>query len=126
MSIKLTKKRNKILEVLKEAPGTLSASEIHKHIPDIDLVTIYRNLSLFSKEKLIKQVQLNAEKAQYEYQKGPHHHAICTGCKKVIHFDAPDSEIKKMLGLRNFKIDEFEMTIRGTCGHKNERGLRSI
>lgn len=118
MPIKLTEKRNKILEVLKKHHGTLSASEIHKQIPDIDLVTIYRNLDLFTKEKLIKQVHLGTEEAQYEYQKEPHHHAICTDCEKVVHFTAPDKKIKKLLGLEGFQVDEIEVTVRGICNHK--------
>lgn len=118
MSIRLTEKRNKILSVLKKTPGTLSAAEIHKHIPEIDLVTIYRNLDLFTKEKLIKQVHLNTDEAQYEYQNEPHHHAVCTDCKKIIHFTAPDEKIRKLLTLEKFQIAEIELTVRGICSHK--------
>jgi len=118
MSIKLTEKRNKILSVLKKKNGTLSAANIHKQIPEIDLVTIYRNLDLFTKEKLIKQVHLGTEEAQYEYQKEAHHHAVCVECEKVIHFTAPDAKIKKLLGLENFVVDEIEVTVRGICNHK--------
>jgi len=117
MSIKLTEKRNKILTVLKKANGTLSAAEIHKQTPEIDLVTIYRNLDLFNKEKLIKQVYLGTEEAQYEYQKEPHHHAVCSDCEKIIHFTAPNEKIKKLLDLENFEVDEIEVIVRGICNH---------
>ena len=43
-----------MLEVLKKHHGTLSAADIHSKLPEIDLVTIYRNLDLFVKEKMIK------------------------------------------------------------------------
>ena len=115
MPIKLTEKRNKILSVLQKAHSTLSAADIHEKIPEIDLVTIYRNLDLFTKEKLIKQVHLGTEEAQYEYQKEPHYPAVCTDCKKIIHFTAPDKHIKKALGLENFEVEEIEVTVRGTC-----------
>ena len=118
MKIKLTQKRHRILDVLKQNPGTLSASDLHTQLPDIDLVTIYRNLDLFTREKLIKQFRLNASEAQYEYQSEPHHHALCTKCEKVIHFTAPDAKIKKLLGLTNFDVDELEVTVKGTCRHK--------
>jgi len=118
MPINFTQKRNKILDVLKSTCHTLSASDIHKKIPEIDLVTIYRNLDLFTKEKLIRQVHLGTEEAQYEYQKEPHHHAVCTDCEKIIHFTAPDEKIKKLLGLEDFAVDEIEVTVRGICNHK--------
>lgn len=117
MNIKLTKKRQCILDVLKRTHSTLSASNIHHHLPDIDLVTIYRNLDLFTKEKLIKQFHLGTGEARYEYQREPHHHAVCTECEKVIHFTAPDAKIKKLLGLENFTVDEIEVTVRGICKH---------
>ncbi len=115
MTIKLTKKREQILSVLKSSKGALSASEIHTKLPDMDLVTIYRNLEIFSKEKLIKRVVLSATEAQYEYQAEPHHHAVCYDCEKVIHFKAPDKKIIKLLGLEEFDIDELEVTVRGRC-----------
>ena len=52
MNIRLTEKRQRILDILKENHGTLSASDIHGELPDVDLVTIYRNLDLFTKEKI--------------------------------------------------------------------------
>ena len=117
MTLKLTPKRNQILAVLRQYQGTLSATEIHSKLPDIDLVTVYRSLDLFVKAKLIKQVNLGTDESLFEYQHQPHHHALCTDCDKVIHFTAPDEKIKKLLGLENFTVDELELTVRGTCLH---------
>jgi Fe2+ or Zn2+ uptake regulation protein len=115
MTLKLTDKRKKILVVLQKEKGALSASAIHKMLPDMDLVTIYRNLDAFTKQKLIKRVSLGTDEALYEYQHEPHHHAICSDCEKVIHFKAPDAKIVKLLGLEGFDIDELEVTVRGKC-----------
>lgn len=115
MKITLTQKRKRILEVLKQHKGALSASTLHAKLPDIDLVTIYRNLDLFAREKLIKRVALGTAEAHYEYQSEPHHHAICIDCEKVIHFKAPDAKIIKLLGLQGFDIDELEVTVKGKC-----------
>jgi len=115
MTIKLTEKRKRILDVLKQHKGALSAASLHEKIPDIDLVTIYRNLDLFAKEKFIKRVSLSDFEAQYEYQKEPHHHAICADCEKVIHFKAPDEKIIKLLGLDGFDVEELEVTVKGKC-----------
>ena len=118
MKIRLTKKREKILNVLKKHKGTLSANDIHKKLPEIDLVTIYRNLDLFTKEKVITKVQLGTDEVQYEYQKEPHHHAVCTDCSKVIHFSASNEKIKKILGLKNFDVEEIDLVVKGKCGRK--------
>ena len=118
MTIKLTEKRKRILDVLKHHKGALSAASLHEQIHDIDLVTIYRNLDLFAKEKLIKRVALSDSEAQYEYQSEPHHHAVCTDCEKVIHFKAPDAKIIKLLGLEGFDVDELEVTVKGKCRAK--------
>ena len=117
MSINLTKKRTLILDTLKAHHGTLSAADISKKVPGIDLVTIYRNLDLFVQEKLIKKIHFGSDEAQYEYQHEPHHHAICTSCEKVLHFTAPDEKIKQLLQLTNFTVDEIEVNVKGTCLH---------
>ena len=115
MTFKLTEKRQRILDALKSTHTTLSAKDVHALVQDIDLVTIYRSLDLFVKEKLISEVHLGTNETQYEYQAQPHHHAICTDCEKVIHFTAPAAKIKQALGLKNFDIDEIEVTVRGVC-----------
>ena len=102
--------------MLQNIENTLSL--FSEQLPDVDLVTIYRNLELFTSEKLIKRVALSANEAQYEYQQEPHHHAICIDCEKVIHFKAPDAKIIKLLGLEGFEVDELEVTVKGKCRKK--------
>jgi Fe2+ or Zn2+ uptake regulation protein len=118
MTLRLTKKRQAILEVLKTSKEALSAAEVHAALPDIDLATVYRNLEYFTAEKLIKKLQLGSQEARFEYQHEPHHHAVCTECERVIHFTAPDEKIKKLLGIDEFQVDELEVTVRGVCNHK--------
>ncbi len=115
--MRLTKHRKEIIATLEKSHGALSASTIHKLLPAIDQVTIYRNLDLFVAEGIIKKLHLDGNEATYEYQAHPHHHAVCSDCKKVIHFDAPDEKIKALLGLKEFSITGLELTVRGTCKH---------
>lgn len=117
--IRFTKKRKRILEVLKRHHGTLSAAEIHARVPEVDLVTVYRNLDLFVQEGFITEVHLGTDEAQYEYQDTPHHHAVCTDCNRVIHFSAPNEKIKRALCLSGFSIDSIEVTVHGTCTGKH-------
>jgi Fe2+ or Zn2+ uptake regulation protein len=114
MKPRLTKKRQAILDTLKEHKAALSAAEVHQLVPDMDLATVYRNLEYFTKEKIIKKLQLGTLEARFEYQHEPHHHAVCGQCEKVIHFTAPNKKIIKLLGLEDFNIEELEITVRGS------------
>ena len=119
MNRRYSKKREEILTVLKAEHGALSAADIHTKLPTIDLTTIYRNLERFVADGEVKKLMLNDREAQYEYQTKPHHHAVCTECERVIHFTAPDEKIKKLLGVKDFQVDELEVTVRGICKQKH-------
>lgn len=110
-----SKKREAILEALKANHQPRSASQLHAELPDIDLVTIYRNLEIFAEEKMVKKFHFDGAEAHFEYQHEPHHHAICTDCDKVLHFKAPDKKIIKLLGLEDFDVDELEVIVKGKC-----------
>jgi Fe2+ or Zn2+ uptake regulation protein len=103
--------------VLKNEHGALSVHKIHAKLPALDLTTIYRNLELFVRSGDVKKLTLNGKQTLYEYQVEPHHHAVCTDCKRVIHFSAPDTELKKLLRIKNFAINDIEVTVRGKCKH---------
>ncbi len=115
----MTKKRTAILEALKSTDELLTAAELHERLPSMDLVTIYRNLDLFSKEGLIKKLQFDDE-AQYEYQKRPHHHAICTECDRTIHFTVSDAKLARLLPIKDFAVKGTDITITGTCTHGHQ------
>jgi len=119
--MRLTKKRQQILDIFRKHHGSLSAADLHSKFDNIDLVTIYRNLDLFVEEKLIKQIHIGTGEAQYEYQHQPHHHAVCTNCEKVIHFKAPDKKILKLLAPQGFNIEEIEIIVRGSCTNPKHR-----
>ena len=112
--MRLTKKRGDILKVLQNSNEALSAAAVHKALSDIDLVTIYRNLDLFVKEGLVKRFHFKDE-ALFEYQENPHHHAICTECDKVFHFDVSESSLSKLIRSEEFVPDVVDITVRGKC-----------
>lgn len=111
-------KRDQIMSVLKESKAALSAGGVHALLTEIDEVTIYRNLDLFVSEGIVKTLNFGGTETLYEYQRHPHHHAVCTDCDRVIHFTAQDEKIKKLLGLTDFQVTELEVTVKGICNHK--------
>lgn len=117
MTRRNSQKREKVLETLKRSHGALSASALHKKMPEMDITTIYRNLEIFVEDGLVKKLNLGSEEALYEYAEESHHHAVCTDCDRIIHFSVPEEEIKKLLDLKDFNTDSIEITVRGTCKH---------
>lgn len=116
--MRYSKKRDQILHEIQTAKHPVSARDIHKSLGSLDLATVYRNLEVFTKEKMIRKLYLNNKEAVYEFNRDTHHHAICVECDKVIHFKAPDEKIKILLGLSDFRVDELDVTVRGICNHK--------
>lgn len=110
-----SKKREQILAVLEQASGALSAADIHARVPDIDLVTVYRNLEIFVSDGVVKKLDLDKGEAMYEYKEADHHHAICTDCDQVIHFHASDEQIMKLIDVPGFTPESLELTVRGRC-----------
>lgn len=117
--MKLTKHRKEILEHLTTCHEALSAREIHKHLPHINLVTIYRNLELFATLGMIRKLYLDGNEAVFEYQIHPHHHAVCTDCNEVRHIDIDPKKLKQVLKLTDFDVSDVEIVVRGTCRHKH-------
>ncbi len=110
-----SKKRTEILNVIKDSKNALSAAEIHTFLPHIDLATIYRNLDRFSDQKVIKKIRLNDKQAQYEHQNEKHHHAVCKAGDNTIHFQVSENKIVELLGLKDFKIDDVDIIVTGSC-----------
>jgi Fur family peroxide stress response transcriptional regulator len=115
--MRTTKHREAILDILTHSDTALTAADIHRALPHMNLVTIYRNLEQFVLLGTIKKMFLADGEALFEYQTHPHHHAVCDDCHKVIHFTAPDEKIKKLLGLEDFSIKNLEVTVHGLCSH---------
>jgi Fe2+ or Zn2+ uptake regulation protein len=113
--MKITKHRQEILDTLDQSEEALSASQIHSALPNINLVTIYRNLESFADEGIIKKLNLSGQEAVFELQHEPHHHAICNDCNKVIHFTVENKELMKEFSLPEFVVNDLEITLRGNC-----------
>ena len=82
--------------------------------------SIYRQLSLLEKEKVIREVQFGESKKRYEiYPDTHHHHFICTACgyiedvESVKDVDALERKISKE---KKVKITNHSLEFFGLCG----------
>jgi Fur family ferric uptake transcriptional regulator len=89
----------------------------------ISKATIYNNLEILTKAKLIKQLHFNNNKILYEkaLNKKQHDHLICNNCGKINEFCDP--RIKNILdGIEkttDFQVKNHSLYIYGECTKKN-------
>jgi Fur family peroxide stress response transcriptional regulator len=82
---------------------------VKAQIPAISLGTVYKN---------VKEVSLHHGTLRLDANTDPHHHMVCTRCRRI--FDIPESEIEpvrlKNLPESGFQIDRFSIEVLGVCG----------
>ncbi len=87
LGIKVTPQRIAIYRELASTDQHPSTETIYKKIkdyyPNISLTTVYRTLETFEKLGLISVVNVLYNAARYDANLSPHHHIVCTECKKV-------------------------------------------
>jgi Fe2+ or Zn2+ uptake regulation protein len=82
---RITTQRVSILKALAQAQGPQSIDELQTNLPDIDRVTLYRNLATLAKRGVVYQTDFRTGKALFELQDAcalhpHHHHIICSEC----------------------------------------------
>ncbi len=110
-----TKNRKKILDLLSSRNQALSARDIHKNLSDIDLATVYRNLSKFVEQGIVRELRFSKEESVYEINEDGHEHAICSDCGKVKHIKLNKKKLIETLSLKDFDVKDIEINIRGKC-----------
>ncbi len=125
--LKMTHQRLEIYRVIACSYDHPSAEDVYELIknklPTISLDTVYRTLSLFEQHGLISRVHHLDDRSRFDPNLEPHHHFICTRCKKVqdFYWDEFDEllqpvEVKK-LGEVHFKKVELQ----GICKECQKR-----
>ena len=88
----------------------------------ISKATIYNNLEILSKAKLIKKSSFNDSKILYEksLNKKQHDHLICNTCGEIFEFCDP--RIKNILDgiekMTNFQVQSHSLNVYGQCKDK--------
>ncbi len=126
-----TKQRTSLLNVFKESPDKCFSAKELIRMPGISLgeATVYRTLSKFEKEGLIKKyIGSNSEGAMYQYSDNQEHcqhhfHLKCTDCGVLIHMDCHlmDSFQKHIKDEHNFAVDSGKTTLYGLCDKCNSK-----
>ena len=118
------KKRNAILTCLRQTDLHPSAEMVHQMLraehPDISLATVYRNLSHFKSQGLIRSLGTVNGVERFDADLHSHVHFICTGCGRIL--DLPEVELPLSLGQEAEKahgcqVQGCRVTFTGLCGN---------
>jgi len=106
---KLTKPRQRILDLMNKNHIPLSANDIGKKLKNIDLVTVYRSLNLFVTLGICQLELLNGEQYYYLAEK-QHHHVVCSKCGRMECVPC-----HHQYQLKNFSHIKHSLTLTGLC-----------
>lgn len=117
----LTRQREVVLEVIREAPEHLTANEVFSQakakLPTISFATVYNSLRYLKDLGYIAEIQFGNGASRFDRMTTRHDHAICTRCGKLVDIDIehPQELVDRAASLSNFKPEVLEFTLRGIC-----------
>ncbi len=92
-SIRHSKQRDRILEILKDTKTHPTATWIYNELKDefagLSLGTVYRNLNILIEQGLVKKIDFGSTFDRFEARIKPHYHFICENCNAIIDLDVP-------------------------------------
>lgn len=87
VSLKLTKQRKEILDLIQASDGHMTADQIHTRLKEnnvsIGIATVYRNLNLLYEEHLINRVRHPELGYIYDKNVHEHYHFRCILCDRI-------------------------------------------
>ncbi len=125
------RKRDAILTCLRQTTTHPSADWIYNQlkpqIPDLSLGTVYRNLTLFKEQGLVRSVGTVDGTERFDGRTDPHVHFICSCCGGVQDLDrvqlpASLEESAHPCGL----VESFQLTFTGRCRDCLEKEEKAV
>ena len=118
---KYSRKRELILNYLSHSSEHPSAETIYKslkpELPDLSLGTVYRNLSVFQDDGLVRRVCSVNGQERYDADVSAHPHFVCAVCGRVIDVEmgGVSVDIDKVSALNGVDISRMDVTFYGIC-----------
>jgi Fe2+ or Zn2+ uptake regulation protein len=117
----LTKQREVVLQVIRNAMEHLTANEVFDHakqlLPSISFATVYNSLRFLKDAGHITEINFGNGATRFDRITSRHDHAICTKCGKLvdIEMEHPAELVSQAAAYSNFKPESLEFTLRGLC-----------
>jgi Fe2+ or Zn2+ uptake regulation protein len=123
----LTKQREVVLQVIRDADQHLTANEVFVAakdlLPSISFATVYNSLRYLKEAGHIAEIQFGNGASRFDRMTSRHDHAICTRCGKLvdIELELPVDLLKNAAKFSRFKPESIEFTLRGLCPDCTEK-----
>lgn len=117
----LTKQREVVLQVIRDAEEHLTANEVFDHakqlLPGISFATVYNSLRYLKEAGHIAEISFGNGASRFDSMTSRHDHAICTKCGKLVdmELDLPAELVRMAAEYSKFKPESVELTLRGLC-----------
>ena len=117
----LTKQREVVLQVIRDAHEHLTANEVFsaakEKLPSISFATVYNSLRYLKEAGHIAEIQFGNGASRFDRGTHRHDHAICTKCGTLvdIEMEHPKELIARAAKYSKFKPESLEFTLRGLC-----------
>lgn len=124
---RLTKQRQKILELLTNTKDHPTAEQIYKKIKKrfarLSLGTVYRNLRVLKEQGQIWEMDFGSGLSHFDAVVHSHYHFICKNCRRIYDIRIPaikelDDKVRTMTG---FRIYSHRLEFFGLCDICNQR-----
>ncbi len=125
---RLTQQRMTILNVLYNAGGHLTPTEIFKHLhallPSATEPTVYRTLDFLRAHGFIRATHSGNGRLEYEISIHAHHHLACKGCGQEVEIQHEQlqplyDQLEQSTG---YRLTENHLTFMGYCPQCKEKG----
>jgi Fur family ferric uptake transcriptional regulator len=130
-NLKISEQKIKILETFLSSRRHITADELYRVVkkkrPSIGIATVYRNLKLFCKSGICRELRLDDGVIRYEalYGHEHHDHLVCLDCGKVVEVvDKKIEELQLKIAKRNhFILKNHRLDMYGICDEcRKKRG----
>lgn len=125
--LRKTRLRMLILEAMFNSARPLSVEDMLNFVTKNKFgshkTSVYRQLDVLQKEKIVREIQFGESKKRYEiYPEKHHHHFVCTNCGHIEDVDSEkdvDNLEKKITQEKKFKIINHSLEFFGLCNKCN-------
>lgn len=119
-----SKKREAILMALRDTVDHPTAEWLYQKLkpehPDLSLGTVYRNLTLFREQGLVRSVGVVDGHERFDANPADHPHFVCKYCRAVIDIPAIEDGNQVECAVNEtygFAAEHHDLTVYGVCGN---------
>lgn len=119
--LKVTPQRIAVLRCLEGNRSHPSVEEIHRRVsrtfPSISLATVYNTLDTLERIGEVRSVTIDPERRHYDPETRPHHHVMCTACRRIHDVFADFGDVLQLPAelAALYHLDAASVSFHGIC-----------